>query len=241
MAYGAAIQYKFMLNIFIFLCYKGRYISYLGIQRIWLAEHSIVKVFPVGEAAQFPSVDPSTEKVGHSGAGWKYQVHHLNIITCDDEGGLCFGDRPDLIDLHRGLYWQGCPTAAPVYPILHLGGKLHNTDPAAVLVEKLYNDFLTTAQCRIRLYLERCFLQIPGFIHIPLYSCPRTAPILMKLGQNSVWCLIRRFFDFSALMGFRNVQKNPKRVHVLAAGKCFRLTGEPLVRTPCCRVSIDAY
>eukprot|EP00116_Pleurobrachia_bachei_P019041 sb/3479303/ len=60
----------------------------------------------------------------------------------------------------------------------------------------------------------------------------RTAPILMKLGQNSVWCLIRSSEVSS---------KNPKRVHVLAAGTCFRLTGEPLVRTPYCRVSIDAW
>ena len=36
-----------------------------------MTSHSMVAVVPVGEAVQYPFVDPSTVKAGHSGAEWK--------------------------------------------------------------------------------------------------------------------------------------------------------------------------
>eukprot|EP00116_Pleurobrachia_bachei_P006634 sb/3466896/ len=44
------------------------------------------------------------------------QVQHLHTITCDDESGLCFGECPDLIHLHRGLHWQNPFLSGEVFP-----------------------------------------------------------------------------------------------------------------------------
>eukprot|EP00116_Pleurobrachia_bachei_P016251 sb/3476513/ len=89
------------------------------------------------------------------------------------KGGLCFGDCPDLIHLHRGLYWQVYVADGTVaYNILHWGGEphIHITDYVAILVVHEHSDPLTAAQRRVRLYLERCSLQVPGYLHTLLYS-----------------------------------------------------------------------
>eukprot|EP00116_Pleurobrachia_bachei_P012934 sb/3473196/ len=105
----------------------------------------------------------------------RFKISMIRSFNSSGPGGLRFGDCPDLIHLHRGLHWQVCPAAgAEAYHILHWGGELHShtNGSIAVLVVHQHPDPLITTQCRVRLYLERCFLQVPGYIHILLYCCP---------------------------------------------------------------------
>ena len=71
----------------------------------------------------------------------EHVVHHLNIITCDDEGSVCFSDLPDLLHLNRGLHWEIYVAVGAEDQIKsHWIGEfhIHTSDIAGVIQQNIY-------------------------------------------------------------------------------------------------------